>query len=543
MGMLQLLVRVYERLEARFDPYKTKLQIIEKNIYGVDIEPMAIEIARLRTWLSIIVDEEADSKKIKPLPNLEFKFVCANSLINLDQSGNIAFLDDPELANKMQQIRDGYFNTESLLKKRKFKNDYEKLVNRTGTLFDESLKTKQLKTYKPFDNETLTNFFNPEFMFGVELFDIIIANPPYVTTKDGKISNEMKEIYSKTFESAYDKLDLYVLFIEKGIKLARKNGIIAYITPWNFLGNLYSFKIRRFILDNTKIKLFYKLQPKIFESAIVDNIIFVLKKNNEKVENEIIFDDFFDKSKRVSVNQSTYELNPKFVFLMPSDDKSNSINKKMEDKSVKLGDIALNYIGIMTGGQKTMIADSPIFENSKPVLSGRDMSKWSISYKGNYVNFDREKIHSNDNEKVYLSPKKILLRKTGRSLVACVDTNKYYTIQSLYNIVVKDDRFDEMYLLALLNSSLYTYLYNKFYITNPEVFPYIKRRHLDLFPIKNLSKNEQKPFIELAENITKIKAEDGAKDTQKLESNLDNLVMDLYGLTDDEKEVIRNSFK
>ncbi len=86
IGMLQLLVRVYERLEPRFDGYKAKLQIIEKNIYGIDIEPMAVEIARLRTWLSIIVDEETDSKKIKPLPNLEFKFVCANSLIDLDKN-------------------------------------------------------------------------------------------------------------------------------------------------------------------------------------------------------------------------------------------------------------------------------------------------------------------------------------------------------------------------------------------------------------------------------------------------------------------------
>jgi type II restriction/modification system DNA methylase subunit YeeA len=119
IGMLQLLVRVYERLEARFDSYKTKLQIIEKNIFGVDIEPMAIEISRLRTWLSIVVDEESDSRKIKPLPNLEFKFVSANSLVDLDQSGQATLYgEDPELENKLRDLRDSYFNTESLNKKR-----------------------------------------------------------------------------------------------------------------------------------------------------------------------------------------------------------------------------------------------------------------------------------------------------------------------------------------------------------------------------------------------------------------------------------------
>lgn len=179
IGMLQLLVRVYERLEARFDPYKTKLQVIEKNIYGVDIEPMAVEIARLRTWLSIVVDEESDSKKIKPLPNLEFKFVCANSLINLDDSGVRTFGDDPNLENKLRHIRDAYFNTESVVKKSKLRLDYDKLVNSSENLFGESKRSKQLKTYRPFDNESSTAFFNPQVIFGISGFDVVIGNPPW----------------------------------------------------------------------------------------------------------------------------------------------------------------------------------------------------------------------------------------------------------------------------------------------------------------------------------------------------------------------------
>lgn len=89
---------------------------------------MAIEISRLRTWLSIIVDEESDSKKIKPLPNLEFKFVCANSLIDLD-NGTSVLGDDSNLDVKLRNIRDAYFNTESLNKKKKLRSEYEKLVS------------------------------------------------------------------------------------------------------------------------------------------------------------------------------------------------------------------------------------------------------------------------------------------------------------------------------------------------------------------------------------------------------------------------------
>ncbi len=89
MGILQMMLQCYERLDTRYDPYQVKLQIIKNNLYGVDIEPMAVEIARLRAWLSLIVDEPSDSKHVKPLPNLDFKFVCANTLIPLASESGI----------------------------------------------------------------------------------------------------------------------------------------------------------------------------------------------------------------------------------------------------------------------------------------------------------------------------------------------------------------------------------------------------------------------------------------------------------------------
>src|SRR5699024_2622603 len=92
----------------RFDPYKLKLSIIENNLFGIDIQPMAIEISRLRAWLSVIVDQE-NKDDIKPLPNLEFKFIAANSLVKLkDGQGDI--FADPELDLKLQDLRDKYFN-------------------------------------------------------------------------------------------------------------------------------------------------------------------------------------------------------------------------------------------------------------------------------------------------------------------------------------------------------------------------------------------------------------------------------------------------
>ncbi|MHA1168218.1 MAG: DNA methyltransferase, partial [Candidatus Hodarchaeales archaeon] len=167
MGMLHLLLQCYERLEPRFDSYKNKLEIIKNNLYGVDIEPMAVEISRLRAWLSIIVDEDVDSKKIKPLPNLDFKFVCANSLIPLEK-GQQSFGDDTDLEDKILEIRDKYYNARKLAIKLKLREQYDKLIveKKQKSLFGKSQRQEQLATYHPFDSEQVCLFFDPDFMFG-----------------------------------------------------------------------------------------------------------------------------------------------------------------------------------------------------------------------------------------------------------------------------------------------------------------------------------------------------------------------------------------
>ncbi len=324
IGMMQLLVRVYERLEARFDPFKTKIEIIEKNIYGVDIEPMAVEIARLRTWLSIIVDEEADSKKIKPLPNLEFKFVCANSLIDLDQNGTSAFGDNPELENKLKEIRNAYFNTSSLNKKKKLRKNYDSLVIGTDSLFGESEKSRQLKTYRPFDNEWSTSFFNPEFMFGVKKFNITIGNPPWEKFKpldpeffgnycvnyrelsknkqketredllrDDKISNAYKEYIQKYkemgiyFKNSYSlqgssDLNLYKLFLERSYSISN---IVALLIPGQITIDQGGKIFREKLFSDRSIVTIVGLSNKDGLFPSIDNnqkfVIFILNNKNK----------------------------------------------------------------------------------------------------------------------------------------------------------------------------------------------------------------------------------------------------------------------
>jgi len=553
----RLIEREFE--EKNFD-YLRKLSIIRENIYGVDIQPIATEISRLRCFLTLVVDERIvenlENRGIEPLPNLDFKFVTANALINLPQTGTdaqVGMFEDDMGISELKEIRDMFFNASG------FERDQLKLqfVQTQNKMFQKLVTTKgmrghaeltsKLTSWDPFSHKS-SDWFDSEWMFGIkDGFDIVIANPPYVTTKYGKINDEEKDAYKKIYISAYDKIDLYVLFIEQGIKLAKVNGgLNTMITPWNFLQNFYSFKIRKYILDNCRIILFNKLPPNAFDSAIVDNIIFVFQKatENVRITNTILFDDLLDAPKRKYLAQSIYMNNDKYLFELPVDKGASAILKKMRVDSESLGKIALNYIGIMTGGQKTMIANEPIFENSKPVLSGKEIDRWFYKDIGKYVNFDKSKIHSNDNESVYLAKRKILLRKTGKNLVACLDEKQFYSIQSLYNIVIREKFYKEEYILALLNSKLFTYIYNNFFITNPEVFPYIKRRHLDMLPIKKASTEMQKAFINIVNilqavwknstiinpiNMTEIKG---------YEKQIDQMVYKLYGLIDEEIKIV-----
>ena len=287
MWMMQAIIRVYERVltEAKFDPVEIKLGIIERSIFWVDIEPMAVEISRLRVWLSIIVDEANDSSKIKPLPNLDFKFVCANSLIPLTTNKQWSFGVDLSNEDRMQEIRYEYFKTNSKIKKEKLRKEFEEIIWAWKESFDTSEYTKQLRSYHPFDPENSCNFFDPKFMFWVEeWFDLIIWNPPYVSTK--WVTDKQKA----QFESIYwFSDDLYTHFYFKWILLLKNEWILTYISSNTFWTIQTKKNLRKLFLENKILEIYDTANP--FEAAMVDTSVIIIQK--EISENyEIIFRDW-----------------------------------------------------------------------------------------------------------------------------------------------------------------------------------------------------------------------------------------------------------
>lgn len=533
IGMLQLLVLVYERLDARFDSYKTKLRIIEKNIYGIDIEPMAVEIARLRTWLSIIVDEESDSKKIEPLPNLEFKFVCANSLIDLDQSGQNSFWDDQDLDDKMRSLRGEYFNTKNLIKKKKLRTEFKKLISKQENLFGESLKSKQLKTYDPFDNESSAEFFNPEFMFGVELFGIVIGNPPYVSVK--KIPTSDKKIFSKIFETGKGRFNLFTLFLEKGQKFLSEKAILTFILPEGLFSNTEYKYIRKYLTQKTTILEVGLFTKRVFEAS-VDAAIIMIKNSREDNKLKIIED---LKGIKNEIDQKDLKFEPEYLFPVKGNNDQNKIINLMENKIDKLSKLFEIQQGIIYSGRpkEEVFSNEKISDEYKKILDGRDILKYKINWEqkqeSRFIKYNKE-LHRSREERIFTAKEKIVLPRRSTKLVCALDDQQFYLLNTGYVLIPKNSFNEILYILGVLNSNLINFYYQNRYFGWQITIP-----ALNSLPIKIGTKKEIKDISGIVNQI--IEQSKLNIDISELEKTLNKKIYELYDIDDELIKIVESS--
>uniref|UniRef100_UPI003D0C190B Eco57I restriction-modification methylase domain-containing protein n=1 Tax=Candidatus Avelusimicrobium faecicola TaxID=3416205 RepID=UPI003D0C190B len=275
--------------------YGNKYKIIRDCIFGVDIQEMAIEIARLRFFLTLIVDEEADNPQ--PLPNLDFKFACANTLISLPEAEDDLF-SRANLIESLKNLRKEFFSTSAERKeqiKAEFRRIQELMSFQTFNAKQTALFNGEIEQYKknksvqlelndllsdtywnPFINKS-TPWFDPMWMFGVEDgFDIVLANPPYIALQANKgVLGKMYKPYNfKTFNSMGD---IYCLFYEKGMELLKQGGILTYITSNKWMRAGYGEELRLFLSKYQPLYLI-DLGAGVFENATVDTNILVMKK-------------------------------------------------------------------------------------------------------------------------------------------------------------------------------------------------------------------------------------------------------------------------
>ena len=274
--------------------YARKLYLIENCIYGVDIQPIAIQISKLRFFISLVVDQKSNDNPvenfgIRPLPNLEAKFVAANTLIGLDKK-DASLFDSAEIKakeNELKIAKHKIFGAKTVRTKRKYRQIVNGLRLEIANMLEDcgavgNAEAQQLAAWDMFDQNASSLFFDPEWMFNVkDGFDIVIGNPPYIDSETMTLlgQTKLREYIVYNYEYIKGNWDIYMAFLERGLLLS--NNCLCYITPDKWLSKPFGSKFREKCMI-PRLKTILHTGNKTFESATVDAIITLfLDKSNE----------------------------------------------------------------------------------------------------------------------------------------------------------------------------------------------------------------------------------------------------------------------
>jgi len=527
--------------------YNFKRECIEKSLYGVDIDSGAVEIAKLRLWLSLVVDED-DFKEIKPLPNLDYKIVKGNSLFGFPDGvvTNVAIEKEIEL------LKEKYFSITYVNEKRKIKADIE-------SNFSKLIESAKHFSDKVIDISFDFNFYFSEVFHHKKGFDIIIANPPYVDIKglDPKYAKTLFGLY----QTATNRINLYSIFIDKSLDLLNNKGTLVFINPNSLLVNESYQRIRQKILPY--VSKLIKLPDDIFESAIVETMILLLNKSNcdEYVNTKVFgnnekFD--FDKIAFSKHNRMAWEKDKRNSFSIFYNNDVQKLLTKIESETKPLSSFADFSLGITPydkykGHSQELIKKRKFHSNSKlsnkyvPLISGENIQRYYISNKIEEYLYYGEWLGAPRERRFFTEPR-IIVRQiiSGNPLrIICgYTTEELYYTQIGFGIIPKDRKSDTVkFFTALLNSSLINFYHSyKFLDTEKVIFQKILIANCKEFPIKNNFSTIVSNLLPIVNGILKAKQQNPQAITQPLEDQIDIMVYKLYNLTYEEVKIIDPAF-
>lgn len=516
------LQEINEAFENNSSDYGRKLYLIENCIYGVDIQPIAVQISKLRFFISLLVDQienpNHENRGIRALPNLETKFVAANTLIGLNATDSPVIVPNEvvDLEEELKKLRNKHF----LAKTYKEKMQLQKEDKATRQLIASKLEAvgfppesaRKISNYDIYDQMASSEWFDPEWMFGVSTgFDVVIGNPPYVVTSVNAYQN-------------YEwKGDLYFLFFEAGLKyLLKTNGILSFITPRFYLFNKNCEKLRRYLLEKTRIYSLVECDP--FD-AITENVITTVQKMNYSNDFLNIYsfeNDSLLKTNKLSIGNILIN---KYCEINPNLTNAESIIlNAIHFDSHELGSIATSIRGAEIGKK-----DLSKTESGYPILIGYDVQRFCVNPTGARISFDHKEFIRLQN--FFNSDNFLLLRRVSAFLVAASSNSHIAFNKNLYGIYPSKE-YDKRYICALLNSNLLNFYYKRRFTTKKEqVFPEIQTYLFEQLPIKKGSQ-EQVRVITYASEILNTISNDTIRDTKSLQDFywllLNSVVYELY---------------
>ena len=595
MGLLRELYACRKSIEIfeEDNAADIKRHIIQNNIYGVDIEKGAVDIARLRFWLALIIDE----KEPMPLPNLDFKIMQGNSLlesykgVDLDVTSkklktgkdtkktrgvlSLGF-EETDVQKTIQDLVKSYFSiTDHTLRAQrrqqidKYVKDYIKICAEGNHEVQDAVDELEIPNDQFFLWHT---YFADVFEKGG--FDIVIGNPPYVNVEG--ISVEDKKIYKDTFTCFEKRADLFSLFLEMALtKLGSASAVVTYIIPSIIHSNLSYKKLRNLFLDNKWLSEVCYTGGKVFHAPTVDTTILrFCKRGNKKIILKNAVD--FENQQVSSVPSDYFSLFQNLISI--SDQKTNDLMGKLFNHDFpRLDENFSVFQGIVTGNNPAFIFDSEAEALSNgidkellhPLCHGRDIERYAVRSRERRILY----VDSSINLSTYPNTEKWLLtfkeeldkRNQGKSdiiawnslhrprvkseldwkekilvqntrnealktrICAVLDDKSVYGSQGVNFIIPNDVHASLRYLLGILDSTLINYLFATKFLNLAIKAEYLKQLRM---PIPSAA--IQKQLESLVSRVLELKKVNIEADTTSLENQIDFLVYHLYGLTYDE---------
>ncbi|MEO0118797.1 MAG: Eco57I restriction-modification methylase domain-containing protein [candidate division WOR-3 bacterium] len=537
---LRQLLSVYIGRETK--SYDLKRHCIENSLYGVDIDPGAVEICKLRFWLSLIVDEE-DFYNIKPLPNLDYKVVCGDSLVSVEKT-----LFNQKEFGKLEELKIQYFNETNPIKKQQIKNEIDTLIY------------KITNGHKEFDFEV---YFS-EVFHQKGGFDVVIANPPYIdseTMVKRGLSQE-REYIRKNYKFAKGNWDIYIAFFERGLKLLSPTGNLIYITPDKWLTKPFGKELR--IQTLPYLSTIVRCGRDVFETSLVDSVItHFLPYTTDFIE----VHEFIDGKIKHKINYDKRELSSPYNLDIVFSSYLNLL-RKIEDQPNKFINFgycenacatsdAYKLKSLILDLNKQHFDDKKYFKVVNTGTIGKFHIKWGyqkmVYIKDKYLRpvVERKEFIKRFN-KTYIKralSKKVIVKGINL-LEACIDLNGQIIPGKSTLVVLSESQDNLLIILAFLNSRmLQFYLNEKFQFYSYNLGVNFTPDMINNIPMPNLSDNHKKIFISLVSQILSLtQSDDYLSNPQKqakvkeLENEIDQLVYKLYDLTEDEIKIIEGNY-
>jgi len=402
-------------------------EIIEDSIYGVDINEESVEITKLALFLKM-------ARKNRKLTDLSDNIKRGNSLI-----------DDKEVAGDLA--------------------------------FD----------------------WDEKFPFK---FDVVVGNPPYVDVR--KIAKEEKKFLFDKFKTAKNRTNTFALFSELGINLLKDGGDVGFIIPNTLLTHSSYEELRKSLIEKGNLLKIVDLDSGVFEDATVDTIMFIFNKSSLKDNKlELLRRDKKTNKFTSKIIENDFKDNDNYKFLLHIDKFSKSLLEKIKNDVDGLGEFYHGFNGINPGNQRNrVVIKEKLNEKYKKVIDGKNISRYNISWKGDWVLYDKKILARARNEKIFLEKPKIMMQKIGTRLVCSLDEQQLYALINTTILLKQKEGYDQKFIISILNSKLLNYYYKKKFLGVQ-----IKTEFLENLPIKKISPEEQKPFIEKADLMLKLNKE------------------------------------